>query len=666
MTLRYGASYYPVHREAECWAADLDLMREAGFNALRVGDFAWKRFEPQEGEYRFDWLDRFIELASARGIDLLLVAPLRCAPAWMVEKDPTIQIVNEAGVRLEFGSRYTFCINHPWLREKGLMLARAMAQRYGSHRSVIGWHLDNEYGDEPDCHCDICRASWHRWLTDRYETTDRLNAAWGTVFWGLEFDRFAQVPTPRLTKTYHHPSLLLNWRRFRSACTVQLVGEHAAAIRAHSAAPITTNLQNLWNPRTDYTALAEHLDHVGMNYYPPFGQPWLTSSAGMAVMRGCRSGQGFDLHELRNGPHAVPGRSDNTPEPGEIERLVLHGIGHGADAIYFFQWSAVPFGPEQTHGTLVGYDGKPKAAWRECAAIGKKLRQLAPRIAGTRVSSEIAVLHDFTTRWATHGGTEWVGPPELALDHTRRVYAAVRRKGYNCDAIGAVHDFGRYKLLVVPMLTCVDDALCDRLCAFVENGGTLLWHPLSGLKNPDAVIHPARLHPKLEALFGLSAREYATMGPDKPRRLRWGTNTYAVEWFADLPESKDAEVLGRFEDGWFANTPALLRRRHGEGHAIYLAGFAEAALYSDLLTHLADDLELRPILGLNPPSEIELIERSHPDGRRLVFMINASAAPQRLTIDQSLHDVWRGQMLEHEVDFCPWQVRVCVCVDALS
>src|SRR5690606_13728745 len=111
MKLRYGASYYPVHRGPNCWSADLDLMAEARLNAVRIGDFAWPRLETSDGQYRFEWLDRFIELASDRGINVLLVAPLRCAPAWMVEKDPTIQITNESGVRLEFGSRYTFCIN---------------------------------------------------------------------------------------------------------------------------------------------------------------------------------------------------------------------------------------------------------------------------------------------------------------------------------------------------------------------------------------------------------------------------------------------------------------------------------------------------------------------------------------------------------------------------
>ncbi len=660
MNLQYGASYYPVHRDRSCWAGDLDLMRQAGFNALRVGDFAWKRLEPREGEYDFAWLDEFIELAASRGIGILLVSPLRCAPAWMVAKDPAIQVVNDAGVRLEFGSRYTFCINHPWLVEKGLMLAEAMARRYGAHPSVIGWHLDNEYGDEPDCHCEICRRRWQQWLGDRYGTIEALNERWGTVFWGLEFDAFEQVPTPRVTKTYHHPALLLNWRRFRSDCTVEMVKQHADVIRRHSRLPVTTNLQNLWNDRTDYLELRPALDHVGMNYYPPFGRPWHAASMGMALMRTCsRPGRGFDIHELRNGPHAVPGRADNTPQPGEIERLVLHCIGHGAQAIYFFQWSAVPFGPEQTHGVLVGYDGKPKRAWHECARIGSKLEVLDRMLAGTQVESEIAVLHDFPTRWAMQGGEEWVGPRGLALELGRSLYASVRRCGHSCDVVGAGSDWARYGLLIVPVLSCVDEALADRLAAYVEGGGTLVWHPLSGWKDADAKIYPRRLHPRLEELFGVDVREYATLGPDERCRFAWNGQSYASRLFVDLPQAHDAEAAGRFEDCWFAGSPAVLQSRRGGGRAIYVAGFAEESFYIDLIRHLRGEIGLTPILDDCPP-EIELIERRDGQGKRVIFLINASPAPQQLAIGQPMEDVWNGQMLSDRVDFTPWQVRVCM------
>ena len=170
----YGAAYYPEHRDPNRWADDLDAMAAACVNAVRVGEFAWKRFEPARGTYDFAWMDRFSELAQARGIGLLMCPPLRTVPAWLVEADPTLQIVDERGIRLSYGSRYTFCINHPWLLERGMELARRMARHWAGCDTIVGWHLDNEYGDEPDCHCPRCRQKFQQWLTERYESIDRL------------------------------------------------------------------------------------------------------------------------------------------------------------------------------------------------------------------------------------------------------------------------------------------------------------------------------------------------------------------------------------------------------------------------------------------------------------------------------------------------------------
>src|SRR5450756_1164782 len=104
----FGAAYYPEYRDPSKWDYDLDNMMEANINVLRVGEFSWKRFEPKYGVYDFSWMDAFAGKALKRGIKLLMCPPLRNAPAWLVEKDPSILLETEAGIQLEFGSRYTY------------------------------------------------------------------------------------------------------------------------------------------------------------------------------------------------------------------------------------------------------------------------------------------------------------------------------------------------------------------------------------------------------------------------------------------------------------------------------------------------------------------------------------------------------------------------------
>jgi len=653
----FGAAYYPEHRDPSRWDYDLDLMAEAQLNAVRVGEFAWKRFEPEEGRYDFEWMDTFAEKAAARHIGLVMCPPMRTAPAWLVEKDPTILIEIGSGVRFEYGSRYTFCINHPLLRDKGLSLATAMAKLYGRSGNIIGWHLDNEYGDEPDCHCPLCRRAFQTWLQSRYKAIDALNRAWGTVFWGLEFNHFGQVPTPRATKAHHNPGHLQAWRQFRSDCTVGLVGEHANAVRSHVRDQfISTNNQALWNDRTDYYDMARHLDVCGTNYYPPYGEDCRRIAFGLATVRSYKQ-RPFHVFELRSGPHLFPGRDGNSPQPGEIERLTMHTIANGADGIFYFRWRACPFGPEQHHSSVTDHDGRPLRVYEECKSVGQKIKRLTPLLSGAEVRSEVAVLWDYPSRWmlaSTHG------PHTRRLYRTRccLLYNAVRSLGINCDAVGRDNDFAAYKVLLIPLLPGIDDRLAEKFADYVRRGGVLVWHPMSGMKNMEAEVFPGRLHPRLSDLFGITLGEFATSGEEEVRTFNWQKKTYNGRLFFDLPTIEDAACLAVYTSSWFAGTPAVTARQVGRGSALYLAPFAGKPFYKDFLLTLCQEAGVKPILDAPIPEAIEISARRVPNGDELIFLLNSSAQEQEITLPEPMEDVWNTESVSSSVSLKPWGVRV--------
>ncbi len=656
----YGAAYYPEHREPARWDHDLDNMVEANINALRVGEFAWKRFAPRSGVYDFGWMDTFLGKAKARGIGLVLCPPLRTVPAWLVEADPTVLIVLDNGVRLEYGSRYTFCINHPLLREQGQALAEALARHYAGEPGIIAWHLDNEHGDEPDCHCSFCREKWQRWLQRRFGDIDALNRSWGMVFWGLEFDHFSQVPTPKVSKTSHNPGLLLAWRQFRSDCTVDGIALQARAVRRYAAQPITTNFQCLWNPRTDYYAAAAHLDQCGTNYYPPYGDNYRAIALGLANVRGYRK-QNFIVHELRNGPHLIPGRGENTPAPGELARLVAHTVANGADGLFFFRWRGCPFGDEQTHGTLTGYDGQRLRVFSECQEAGARLARLAPLLAGTTIVSEVAMVYDFPTRWYLETGGSWKPEKSFYLNLCKEIYTALRAQCINVDTVGRQGDFAAYKILVVPCLTAIGDELAEKLYHYVEQGGILIWHPLGGLVNEHAVIYPDRLHPRLVPLFGLRPLDAATGGPKDVESFRWRGEQYVCRHFFELPQVTDGAVVAQYSSGWIDGYPAVVERTAGGGKAVYLATYPEPRFYDQLMRVLMPAAGVARLLPEIPPAAVEVLERRSAAGRRLLFLLNGSSARQTVTVPGTFRDVWQEEDVTGETVLMPHGVRVLVC-----
>ena len=86
--LYFGVDYYPEQWPEERWLEDARLMAEAGFNVVRLAEFAWSKIEPNEGHYDFDWLDRAITLLASHGMRVVLGTPTASPPPWLMTKYP--------------------------------------------------------------------------------------------------------------------------------------------------------------------------------------------------------------------------------------------------------------------------------------------------------------------------------------------------------------------------------------------------------------------------------------------------------------------------------------------------------------------------------------------------------------------------------------------------
>ena len=62
----FGAAYYPEDWPESERPKDIEMMKKAGMNVMRFGEFAWHNMEPRPGEFDFVWLHRVVDDLGAK------------------------------------------------------------------------------------------------------------------------------------------------------------------------------------------------------------------------------------------------------------------------------------------------------------------------------------------------------------------------------------------------------------------------------------------------------------------------------------------------------------------------------------------------------------------------------------------------------------------------
>ena len=227
--LYYGVAYYPEVWERSEVDHDVARMRELNMNVVRMGEFSWTLFEPNEGEYNFQWLHSIIDQLYENGIEVILGTPTATPPVWMAEKYPEIFRVDEHGRRLTHGARRNYSYSSQSYRRFSRQICEALAREFGNKQGVIAWQTDNEFSLSAD-YSEETEILWHQWIREKYGTIDSLNRAWSTNLWSQRYQKFQQIPIPR-SNVWHHPTLRLDWKRFTMEQVLEFQDIQIQAIR---------------------------------------------------------------------------------------------------------------------------------------------------------------------------------------------------------------------------------------------------------------------------------------------------------------------------------------------------------------------------------------------------------------------------------------------------
>ena len=657
----YGVAYYPEHWPEERWEIDFSMMKELGFNVVRMAEFAWAKLEPVEGQYDFSWLDRAVAICYNLGIKIILGTPTPTPPIWAIRKFPGILPVDEYGRTREFGSRRHYCTNSSEYYRLTENIVQVMVEQYRNHPAVMGWQIDNEFSchETTRCYCQNCEREFRDWLRQKYRTIEELNQAWGTVFWSMTFRDFEEIPVPRVAVTERNPSIMLDYYRFCSDADVKYQKFQIDLLKTTASHQlITHNMMGVRIDELNLFDLGKDLDFVSWDNYLVDGQEPVLPTLGHDLTRGIKKGADYWVMEQQIG---YVNWSEYNPaiRPGYPRLWIYHALAHGAKGIVFFRWRGCHYAQEQFHSGILKYNAEKSRAYEEISVTLKELSKLEPILNGARVRAKVAMVFSYDNWWALK-----LQPHNKDFDylqHFVKYYQTLLAMNVPLDIVQPTEELAGYDLVIAPTLMLLNDQIVNNLSKYVREGGYLVTTLRSGMKTWSNLVNPKSLSGELEELLGGRVEEFDSFSPAMTNTVRFtipelSLTEYPVHLWAEVLTLTSAETLAEYQHDYYQYYPAVSRNRFGEGQVLNVAMISSDSFYRDLLTLVLKEAGISPLLFT--PAKVEVCTLVTENGEEIYVILNHNLTEQVIYLPGEYVDLLQSEKIGSRLVLEPCAVRV--------
>ena len=547
-----------------------------------------------------------------------------------------------------------------------------MVEHYKNNPNVIGWQIDNETGSYGAANQDVF-IGFVNHLKNKFGTTDALNKAWGLNYWGQDVNGWENMPTRDGTISTGYK---LEWTRWEQMRVVDYLNWQAALVREYRGPGqfVTQDLGGVMKRDVNEYAESKSLDVVANNPY--HGTQDHFDGASQAE-------QGDYTRSLKHANFLVTETNAQTtdwtsayqypPYDGQLRLDVYTHLSSGANMVEYWHWASIPSGQETYWKGVLSHDLEPNRAYAEVSRTAHELKKIGPDLVNLTIKNDVAILYSVDSANALDFmpfALERVGQWQFgrSLADYKSVVDQMHRTLFEAN-VGSDFvfpedaDFSRYKLIVIPPLYIADDALLNKIAAYVKGGGRVLMAFKSGFANENSAVRAMLAPGPLREAAGFTYQEFSNL--EKPLGLKGellqgaGSGAGAAMYWAEFLRPEHAKVLATYDHPFFGQWPAITRNEYGSGTLTYegtvLSDGAQKAVVLDVLreAHLLNPAKL--------PSAVREKSGVNGSGKMLHYYLNYSGEPQTFAYGRGAGtDLLKGAAVGagQSITLAPWDLAI--------
>jgi beta-galactosidase len=685
----FGAAYYAEYQPSPRLDEDMDLMQQARFTVIRVGESVWSTWEPENGVFDLDWLEPVLDAASARGISVIVGTPTYAAPPWLARAYPEINAQRATGKPAGWGARQEIDFTHPAFLFHAERIIRKIMDRYAGHPAVIGFQVDNEPGNEIFFNHGVFQKFVDH-LRHTYGTVERLNTEWGLTYWSHRLSTWSDLWTPDGNA---QPQYALAWRRFQAQLTTDFIHWQAAIVREYARGDqfVTTCIS--YERRTaEDDALTKELDITGGNPYyrmqdylalpaiEPLKQEWTTEGTWSLYATADRmySSKQAPFLVTETNAQAIGHSHQNEPAyDGQWRQAAWALVSRGATMIEYWHWHTLHFGAETYWGGVLPHSLEPGRVYGQIAQLGREFETAGSLVTELTPDADVAIVYSNDTKWALEEAPQLSHNDVPDTRTFQTIFDSFYRGTFDAGLQSRlIHQSqlaemdpaafaATQPVLIAAGLAITTDAELRWYDDYAAAGGHLIIGIRTGYQDHEARARTDRQPALLNIASGVFYHEFSTLREPVPVKATPGSafvtspGAAATDWIDGL-QSTDAAALLGYEHPHFTRWPALTSRAHGAGTVTYVGTVPNPVLAADIARWAAQG---QTNGGWLPASSSQTVTGARSrDGRHLRFVHNWSWEPSDFVLPAAVTDLL-GDLKYEAGDILPlgaWDVRVLI------